>query len=251
MSVKSGFFNSLDNDRLYNAEDMSEYFEGLISNGVYYAVGDGLEVTAVEGSMSVNVASGRAMIDCRWLRNTADLELEVEAADSLTSRIDSVAVKLDTDAREMSLVVVTGGSTAPDLTDTTTVKWLRLANLTILAGQTQVTAVTDMRGSDDCPWVASVTPSSSIVYYDNSYTTASSEGSFPVGIAEYDPSIDMLEVHINGIALTPDEYTVSGTGSAATVTFTNGMEAGNELWFRVVKSLDYQLSQVVDAEEEA
>lgn len=249
MSIKSGFFNSLNNDRLYNAEDMSEYFEGLVSNGVYYAVGDALEVSAISGSMSVNVASGRAMIDCRWLRNTADTELEVAAASSTATRVDSVAVKLDTDAREMSLVVVTGGSTAPDLVDTATVKWLRLANLVIATGATQVTAVNDLRGSEDCPWVASVTPSSSIIYYDNVYTTAAASGDFPVGIAEYEPSIDMLEVHVNGIALTPDEYTVNNTGSAATVTFTNGMETGNELWFRVVKSLDYQLSQVVTAEE--
>ena len=249
MSIKSGFFNSLNNDRLYNAEDMSEYFEGLVSNGVYYTVGDALEVSAISGSMSVNVASGRAMIDCRWLRNTADTELEVSAASSTATRVDSVAVKLDTDAREMSLVVVTGGSTAPDLVDTATVKWLRLANLVIAAGATQVTAVNDLRGSESCPWVKAVTPSASLVYYDNVYTTAASAGDFPVGIAEYEPSIDMLEVHVNGIALTPDEYTVNNTGSAATVTFTNGMETGNELWFRVVKSLDYQLSQVVTAEE--
>lgn len=249
MSVKSGFFNSQNNDRLYNADDMSNYYEGLISSGVYYAVGDGLAVAAGTESGTVIVGSGRAMINCRWLRNTADYVLELPTAESLTARIDSVAVKLDLGAREMTLEVVKGGSAAPELPETATVKYLRLADVTVPAGGGAVT-VTDCRGGTDCPWVAAVTPSSSIVYFDNVYTTTSDAAEQAVGIAEYEPSIDMLEVRLNGISLNPNEYEVSGSGSAAAVTFTNGMETGNELWFRVVKSLDFQLSQVVDAEEE-
>lgn len=252
MSVRSGFFDSQDHDRIYWAEDMSRYFEGLVSDGVFYNVDDGLEVTAVSDEMSVNVASGRALIDCRWIKNSSDLELEISASSSTYSRIDAVVIKLDLDEREMTIEVVEGTPattpTVPTLTDTDTVKYLRLANVSIPAGASTVT-VADNRGADDCPWVASVTPSSSIVYYDN-IVTSTTATAVNIGIDEYEPSIDMLEVHINGIALTPDEYTVSGIGSAITVTFTNGMEAGNELWFRVVKSLDYQLSQVVDAEEE-
>lgn len=252
MSVRSGFFDSQSHDRIYWAEDMSRYFEGLVSDGVLYNVDDGLEVTAVSGEMSVNVASGRALIDCRWIRNSSDLELEISASSSTYSRIDAVVVKLDLDEREMTIEVVEGTPattpTAPTLADTDTVKYLRLANISIPAGASTVT-VTDNRGASECPWVASVTPSSSIVYYDNAVTSTATT-TVNIGIDEYEPSIDMLEVFINGIAVNPDEYTISGIGSNATITFNSELDADNELWFRVVKSLDYQLSQVVDAEEE-
>ena len=252
MSVRSGFFNSLNNDRLYNAEDMSNYYEGLVSNGVYYTVGDALAVTAGTDPLTVNVGSGRAMIDCRWLRNSSDLTLSIDAAGSSSSRIDSVVVKLDLDARDMTIEVVKGGNTAPALEDTATVKYLRLADVTAIQG-TQSISVLDCRGSTDCPWVKAVTPSSSIVYYDNVMTmsTTAEGNTLPVNIPEYEPSIDMLEVRLNGISLNPNEYEVSGSGSLAAVTFLNGIESGNEVWFRVVKSLDFQLSQVVNAEEES
>ena len=35
MSMRSGFFNSVDGDRLYNAEDMTMPYRNLISNGVF------------------------------------------------------------------------------------------------------------------------------------------------------------------------------------------------------------------------
>ena len=34
MAITSGFFNSVNDDRPYNAEQMTLYFEGLISNGI-------------------------------------------------------------------------------------------------------------------------------------------------------------------------------------------------------------------------
>ena len=40
MAVTYGFFSSLNSDRLYNADQMSNYFKGLITNGVYESVDD-------------------------------------------------------------------------------------------------------------------------------------------------------------------------------------------------------------------
>ena len=34
MSLTSGFYNSLDGDRTYNAEQMSELFDGIINDGI-------------------------------------------------------------------------------------------------------------------------------------------------------------------------------------------------------------------------
>lgn len=66
MPVTYGFFNSVEGDRRYDADQMSNYFKGLISNGVYEGVGSALQVLAGTG-MSVNVQTGRAIIDCKWI----------------------------------------------------------------------------------------------------------------------------------------------------------------------------------------
>ena len=60
MSVTCGFFNSSNGDRKYNADQMSSYFEGLVSDGVYENVGDALIVKAGDG-MQVIVGEGRAI----------------------------------------------------------------------------------------------------------------------------------------------------------------------------------------------
>ena len=39
MSVSSGFFNSLNGDRKYNAAQMSAIFDGLIIDGVFASIG--------------------------------------------------------------------------------------------------------------------------------------------------------------------------------------------------------------------
>lgn len=70
MAITSGFFNSVNGDRVYNAREISMYFDGLISDGVYESVGGKLQVTATGLGMQVTVAAGRAIIDCQWLTAT-------------------------------------------------------------------------------------------------------------------------------------------------------------------------------------
>ena len=42
---KSGFFNSSDGDRVYDATDFAAYFGSLVSNGVFYATPTNLLVS--------------------------------------------------------------------------------------------------------------------------------------------------------------------------------------------------------------
>ena len=46
MSVSSGFFNSLNGDRKYNAAQMSAIFDGLIIDGVFASIGTAFAVKA-------------------------------------------------------------------------------------------------------------------------------------------------------------------------------------------------------------
>ena len=57
MSVSSGFFNSLNGDRKYNAAQMSAIFDGLIIDGVFASIGTAFAVKAA-GGLTVNVGIG-------------------------------------------------------------------------------------------------------------------------------------------------------------------------------------------------
>ena len=54
MSVTSGFFNSLNSDRRYNAEQMSAIFDGVINDGIFSSIGTAFTVTADSG-FTVNI----------------------------------------------------------------------------------------------------------------------------------------------------------------------------------------------------
>ena len=74
MAIKSGFFNADSGDRTYNAEDISNFFKGLITNGVYEGVEGALQVVA-DNTHGVTVKAGRAMIESHYVDNTADLSI--------------------------------------------------------------------------------------------------------------------------------------------------------------------------------
>ena len=158
MSIKSGYFNSVNGDRKYNADDMSNYFDGLITNGIYESIGGKFQVTP-GGNMSVNVSTGRAMIDCHWIKSDAIENITISPADIQKSRYDAVVIKLDLDERNMTIEVVEGDLGEPfdlnKIKDTQTVKYLFLAYVYIPAGLTVITQkrIYDQRGGGRCPWV--------------------------------------------------------------------------------------------------
>lgn len=96
--LTSGFFNSKNNDRIYDATDFASVFDGVVSDGVYMGIGDHLFVSAVEGTMTVQIGTGRAWFDHTWTLNTSAYELTLEQSELLQDRID--AVVLDVDHRE-------------------------------------------------------------------------------------------------------------------------------------------------------
>ena len=44
MTVSSGFFNSVNHDRLYDAEQVSSIFDGIIEDGVCESIGEAFMV---------------------------------------------------------------------------------------------------------------------------------------------------------------------------------------------------------------
>lgn len=158
MAVTYGFFNSIDGDRLYNADQMSEYFDGLVSNGVYESVGNALQVMASTG-MTVNVQTGRAIINCKWLNNDAVLTLNITQAHAVLNRYTAVVVRLDVVNRTVSITTKDGTPASspvqPTMSNTSTMVELCLAMIYVGAGVTSITQanITDMRASSSCGWV--------------------------------------------------------------------------------------------------
>ena len=66
MAVTFGFFDSINGDRVYNADQISNYFLKLISNGVFATPSNAMQVVAVSG-MGVSVTAGWGFINCKWI----------------------------------------------------------------------------------------------------------------------------------------------------------------------------------------
>lgn len=158
MAITYGYFNSINGDRTYNADQMSEYFDGLVSNGVYESVGGALQVTAGSG-MTVNVASGRGIINCKWVKNDAVLTLDITQAHAVLNRYTAVVMRLDIVNRLIAITTKDGANASnpvkPTMQNDGTMVELCLAYIYVAATVTSITQanVEDMRASNLCGWV--------------------------------------------------------------------------------------------------
>ena len=159
MAVTYGFFNSLNSDRLYNADQMSNYFKGLITDGVYESVDEALIVKATTG-MTVSVGTGRAIIDCKWINVDSIVNLSINASHVTLNRYTAVCLHLDIGNRQIEIITIDGINattpTKPVPTNTSTDKYLVLAYVYVGAGATAITQsnITDTRANTNiCGWV--------------------------------------------------------------------------------------------------
>lgn len=107
MATSYGFFNSVSGDRLYNADDVNAFLEGLVGDGLYANVDDMFAVTAGTG-MTVKVAAGKASLAHHWFKSDAVETLSIGTAHAVLNRYDVVAIRLNVATRSIGLVVLTG-----------------------------------------------------------------------------------------------------------------------------------------------
>lgn len=163
MALTFGFYDSLNHDRLYNAQQMSAIFDGIINDGVFASVGSHFSVVPGTG-MHVLVKSGRAWFNSTWTLNDSDIDLTIDAADSLLGRIDTVVLEVNSEqaTRANSIKVVKGTAAStpakPTLTNTTTVHQHPLAHITVAKNTTAITAsmIEIVVGKTDCPFVTAI-----------------------------------------------------------------------------------------------
>ena len=77
MAVKSGFYDSVEGDRTYNANDMNAIYAGVRTDGVVEGELNEFKVVAGAG-MSVDVTPGLAIIRNKWCKNSAAVNLSLD-----------------------------------------------------------------------------------------------------------------------------------------------------------------------------
>ena len=161
MAWTYGFFNSVNGDRLYNADQMSHIFEGLITDGVYESVGNKLAVQPNE-DMVIQIATGRGWFGKHWVNNDSEYLMTLENSDVILNRYCAVCIKVDdTDSVRNAVPYLKYSQFAtnpvkPTMTRTETVKEYCLAYVYIRAGATEILAsdIEDTRFDTElCGWV--------------------------------------------------------------------------------------------------
>lgn len=166
-NVKCGFFDSINDDRLYSAEEMNRPYKRVITNGVFATPegtpSDDLQVLAGTGR-NIIVKAGEGLFGDKWFENPSDLVITVPANNDITPRIDSVIAQVDTwqSGRAGNIIYRTGDTNSnpqpPAInTDTNKIEY-RLANIYVGAASQTIDqdVITDMRGSAECPWITSL-----------------------------------------------------------------------------------------------
>lgn len=226
--VKYGFFNSVNGDRLYNADDMSNYFSGMLTSGIFKGFENELEVVSANNGMKIKVKSGKALINFKYIYNTTDLILDVDAHSNF-DRIDYVVLYYDAQQRECGIKVVKGvqSGTNTELVETETYKIIRLAYIYIDTTKTSIlnTDITDLRASN---WIqltnltaTTGTRSRWSSVYDLYYSSA--RGMYYIEVPDV-PHIDNagVNVYFNGSRMLRDyDYTVEKSTSTITIYLNN------------------------------
>lgn len=163
MSFASGFFNSVDHDRLYDATDISRLFDGLIRDGIFASIGDCL-VVKQSNQMNVTVGTGRAWFNHTWSYNDALYPVTIPPSEILMDRIDAIVLEINSveavRANSIKLIKGTPASTPtkPSLTNTKEVHQYPLAYVTVGKEVTSIRQadIENCVGTNMCPFVTGI-----------------------------------------------------------------------------------------------
>lgn len=283
MAFQCGFFNSVNGDRKYNAEQMNNPFSRIISNGVF-AKPSGESSTDYQvqaaGGLGLIVKQGRGMFAGKWAWLDADLPLTIPMPHVSLTRIDSVIVRIDASesVRAGSIVYREGTAAAspvpPALVKTAAITEYRLANVTVAPNAASVTqaSIEDTRPGSECgfihnllwdsdisaaysqwnaqfhEWFATVketlATATIITSFTSQYVTATpSESVIPIQIPQYNSALDILQVYVNGLFLAEGEDYT--INGNASITLATPVDTDTPITFVVYKSVDGSEAETV------
>lgn len=167
--ISGGFFDSVNQDRTYSAEQMNMPYKRIVTDGIFpdnNGSGSDDFIVRPDGGMYVSVNTGNALVGGKWAELDSATVLHVPSNTSANGRIDSIILRADTSVNVRAVCIVYRQGTeaaspaAPDLESNENVTELRLADIAVGAGVSTITAanITDQRGGAECPWVAGAIP---------------------------------------------------------------------------------------------
>lgn len=242
-----------------------------------------LQVLSGNNGMRIIVKKGEGIFADKWFENPSDIAIIVPSNTNIVPRRDSVIIQVDKrQSGRMGRIVYREGIPAsnpqpPNIGTVTDVIEYRLANIYVAAGANAINndAIVDLRGSSECPWITSLINQvdTSVLWeqyryafaklfddfrsegqdlltivaaYDGYYTTVQQdETTIPIPIDNYNSSLDILEVRINGLVLIPIlEYTIT---DSTEIELELPVDAGTDIAFRSYKSIDGSEAETVTA----
>lgn len=165
MSVYSGFFNSSNHDRKYDAMDISRLFDGLIRDGIFASIGGCFVCTADGKTMTIKVASGRAWFNHTWTYNDNILPVTLSPSEILYHRTDAIVLEVNAEekTRANTIKIVKGAASGqawqrPALVNTAQVHQYPLCYVHLAPAVTSIgTAdVENKVGTDATPFVSGI-----------------------------------------------------------------------------------------------
>lgn len=228
------FWNSQNNDRLYDADSFSELFQKFFTNGVFN--GD-LEVLST-GGMDVTVQTGYTCINGKVrFFDTAD-QITVSPASGSYPRIDSIVIERNDTDRIISIKYVVGDYSGNTPTATEPVRsggiyQIVLAHIYVGVGVVELTQanITDTRADTSlCGWVVGTVDEVDVsqmtaqvqadflAWYDSMKDQLSQDaaGHLQLEIDDINDSLDWqtLDVTLASASWSSDQYTVTNTALA-------------------------------------
>lgn len=227
--VKSGFFNAVDGDRTYNADDFSNY-QAVNGDGIVANYLNALEVTNYSDTMTaqslVYVATGKAYIFGKYVANSDNrIILQLNGSGS-SARTDLVYVYVDLELRRGNIDFKTGSTS---LVNTSTRKEIALASIYRPANDSRIlqSNITDLRTEwASFPIVKTDLHQSSNTHtrnFPDDFTYNSNTNTYDFMMSKYyfNPSTDDCIVSLNGCILQRDRsnltnvlyYTIDPNGN--------------------------------------
>ena len=163
MALTYGFYNSVDHDRVYTATQMSQIFDGLLTDGVFENFGTNLNVIPGSG-LQVLVGIGKARFNDTWTLNDTQMVLPIDPPDLLMDRIDMVILEVNhmNEVRANSIKVIKGtpatDPVAPVLVNDDFIHQYPLAYIFVKVGTINFLPenITKTVGTVSCPFVGLV-----------------------------------------------------------------------------------------------
>lgn len=217
MTVTSGFFNSINHDRRYDAEQLSSIFDGIINDGVYQGYGEAFAVTVYPGAKNtIVIGTGRAWFDHTWILNDSRLSMVIDDYGISASRIDAVVLDIDRreSVRNNSIKIIKGSYSSkpspPALIKEDLHNQYPIAYITTPTGlDANLTNgnISNMVGTEQCPFVTGIIEAvnASIFYQQleaqfNLWWNNIKDMVGDEGLVDYRPMIEKLEDKIDNVS---------------------------------------------------